>query len=112
MRAAMIAGNCEIVYHEHIRLDPYIRGAMPFIVRRCATRRLMTYEVGDRVFTVGADFPGVVTPAAATNWANIGERMRYVFALFRNFHTAPEVFSAPYSAMEVARCEESGHSPA
>ena len=101
-RAAMIAGNCEIVYHEHIRLDPYIRGAMPFIVRRCATQRLMTYEVGDRVFKVGADFPGVPIPAAATNWANIGERMRYVFALFRIFHTAPEVFSAPYSAMDMA----------
>jgi hypothetical protein len=41
-RAAMIEGNCEIVYHEHLKLEPYIRGAMPWIVRRCATQRLMT----------------------------------------------------------------------
>lgn len=52
-RVAMIVGNCEIVYHEHIRLEPYIRGAMPFIVRRCATQRLMTYEIRHKVLTVG-----------------------------------------------------------
>lgn len=95
-RTAMIAGNCEIVYHEHIRLEPYIRGAMPFIVRRCATQRLMTYEVGDIVLTVGENVPGVTSHTAADNWARIEDRMRYVFALFRKFHDAPEVFSAPY----------------
>jgi len=105
-RAAMIAGNCEIVYHEHIRLEPYIRGAMPFIVQRCATQRLMTYEVGDTVLTVGEDLPGVTTPTAATNWVNIEERMRYIFALFRKFHNAPQVFSAPFSEMEMARLVE------
>jgi hypothetical protein len=99
-RAAMISGNCQIVYHEHIRLEPYIRRAMPFIVRRCATQRLMTYEVGDRVLTVGTDLPGVQTPTAASNWARIEDRMRYVFALFRSFHTAPEVFLAPFPEME------------
>ena len=96
-RAAMIAGNCEIVYHEHIRLEPYIRGAMPFIVRRCATQRLMTYEIGETILMVGDDLPGVSMPTAATNWVWIEERMRYVFALFRKFHNAPEVFSTPYS---------------
>jgi hypothetical protein len=101
-RAAMIAGNCEIVYHEHIRLEPYIRRAMPFIVRRCATQKLMTYEVGDRILTVGTDLPGVSTPTAATNWANIEQRMRYVFALFREFHAAPEVFSTPFADMDTA----------
>lgn len=95
-RAAMIAGNCEIVYHEHIRLEPYIRGAMPLIIRRCATQRLMTYEIGDTVLTVGENLPGVPEPTAAANWANIEDRMRYVFALFRKFHDAPAVFSAPY----------------
>jgi hypothetical protein len=101
-RAAMIGGNCQIVYHEHIRLEPYIRGAMPFIVRRCATQRLMTYEIGDTVLTVGEDLAGIPT-TAASNWTRIEERMRYVFALFRKFHTAPEVFSMPYSEMEMAR---------
>jgi hypothetical protein len=102
-RAAMIAGSCEIVYHEHIRLEPYIRGAMPFIIRRCVTQRLMTYEIGARVLTVGEDVPGSPTPTAAKNWAKIEERMRYVFALFRKFHNAPEVFSMPFSEMEMAQ---------
>jgi hypothetical protein len=110
-RAAMIAGNCEIVYHEHIRLEPYIRGAMPLIIRRCATRRLMTYEIGETILTVGGDIPGVSTPTAATNWARIEDRMRYVFALFRKFHDAPEVFSMPYSEMETAKIDKSGRIP-
>ena len=100
-RAAMIAGNCEIVHHEHIRLEPYICRAMPFIVRRCATQRLMTYDIGGKVLRVGADLPGVPSPTAARNWANIDDRMRYIFALFQNFHDAPEVFSAPSSAPEM-----------
>ena len=94
-QAAMIRGNCDIVYHEHIQLEPHIKRAMPFIVRRCATERLMTYEVGEKVFTVGDDLPGVATPTAARDWTNIEERMRYVFALFKKFHSAPEVFSRP-----------------
>jgi hypothetical protein len=94
-RTAMIAGNCEIVYHEHIRLDPFIRGAMPLIIRRCATQRLMTYEIGERVLAVGKDLPEFPTQTAARNWTRIEERMRYVFALFRKFHCVPEVFSAP-----------------
>jgi hypothetical protein len=94
--AAMIAGNCEIVYHEHLKLEPYIRGAMPWIVRHCATQRLMTYEIGERILTVGEDLPGTSAPTAARNWTRIEDRMRYVFALFRKFHSAPEVFSMPY----------------
>jgi hypothetical protein len=92
----MIAGNCQIVYHEHIRLEPYIRGAMPFIIRRCATQRWMSYKIGKRILTVGEDVPGSAEATAARNWAKIEERMRYVFALFREFHTAPEVFSEPF----------------
>jgi len=108
-RAAMIAGNCEIVYHEHIRLEPYIRGAMPFILRRCATRRWMTYKVGETVLTVAEDLPGMPTPTAAKNWAKIEQRMRYVFALFRKFHNAPEVFSRPNLEMEMGQVRKSGH---
>jgi hypothetical protein len=107
-RAAMIGGNCGIVYHEHIRLEPYIRGAMPFIVRRCVTQRLMTYEIGETILTVGDDLPGVSTPTAAKNWVRIEERMRYVFALFRKFHGAPQVFSTPYSDVQAAKIRESG----
>ena len=99
----MIAGNCEIVYHEHIRLEPYIRGAMPWIVRRCTTQRLMTYEIGDRVLTVGEDLPGIPTPTAARNWANFEERMRYVFALFRKFHTDPGSLRAALPRNQMAQ---------
>jgi hypothetical protein len=99
-RAAMIAGNCKIVYHEHIRLEPYIRGAMPWIVRRCTTERWMTFEIGERVLAVGEDVPGTSTSTAARDWTKIEERMRYVFAVFRKFHDAPEVFSTPYAGME------------
>jgi hypothetical protein len=105
-RAAMIVGNCEIVYHEHIRLEPYIRGAMPMILRRWATQRLMTYKIGERVLTVGQDLPGISTPTAARNWANFEERMRYVFALFQKFHNAPEVFSTPYPEMDTAQIKK------
>ena len=96
-REAMIVGNCEIVYHEHIRLEPYIRGAMPFIIRRCATERMMAYEIGDKVLNVGEDLLGIRTSTAAKDWTRIEQRMRYVFSLFRNLHDAPEVFLAPSS---------------
>jgi hypothetical protein len=98
----MVAANQQIVYHEHIRLEPYIRGAMPFIVRRCATERLMTYEVGERVLAVAEDVPGGHRGTAARDWADIRDRMRYVFALFAEFHADPVVFSAPFPAEEMA----------
>jgi hypothetical protein len=94
-RMAMIDGNCAIVFHEHIRLEPFIRGAMPFVVRRYATQRLMRYQIGERSLTVSEDVPGISTPTAARDWAKIEERMRYVFALFRKLHNSPEVFSMP-----------------
>jgi hypothetical protein len=106
-RAAMIAGNCEIVYHEHIRLEPYIRGAMPFIMRRCATRWFMTYRIGARVLAVSEDIPGTPARTAARNWAKFEQRMHYVFALFQKLHNAPEVFSTPYSEMEMVQIRRS-----
>jgi hypothetical protein len=74
---------------------------MPFIVRRCATQRLMTYEVGDHVLTVGEDVPGGAG-TAARNWADIRDRMRYVYALFDRFHEDPEVAAAPFPPEEMA----------
>jgi hypothetical protein len=106
-RAAMIAGNCEIVYHEHIRLEPFIRGAMPFIIRRCATQRLMNYEIGSTVLTVAEDVPGFSNKTAARNWARIEQRMRYVFALFSRFHHLPEVFSSPFPEVSTAESSQS-----
>lgn len=94
-REAMIAGNCSIVYHEHIRLEPFIRQSMPWIVRRCATQRMMTFQVGDRQLKVANDVPGVYQRTGARDWTKIEERMRYVFALFRKFHDVPDVFLKP-----------------
>src|SRR5262249_38497684 len=105
-RSAMISGNCEIVHHEHIRLEPYIRHAMPFIVRRCATQRLMTYEIGEKILTVGEDLPDIPIRTAARDWTSIDERMRYIFALFREFHNMPDVFSIPSFEIDVAKREE------
>jgi hypothetical protein len=63
----------------------------------------MTYKIGEKALAVCEDVPGIPTRTAARNWAKIEERMRYVFALFRKFHTAPEVFSTPYSEMEMIK---------
>ncbi len=49
--------NCLAVLHEHIRLDPLIRSSMPFIIRKCVTQRLMSYDVGRSVYSVREDAP-------------------------------------------------------
>jgi hypothetical protein len=49
--------NCLAILHEHIRLQPYIAGALPWIVRRCVTCRLMRYDVGPLKLAVGDDVP-------------------------------------------------------
>jgi hypothetical protein len=71
----------------------------------------MTYKVGETVLTVAEDLPGMPTPTAAKNWAKIEQRMRYVFALFRMFHNAPEVFSRPNFEMERLQITKSVHFP-
>lgn len=56
---AVYLANCLAIRHEHIRLQPYIAGALPWIVRRCVTCRLMRYDVGPLRLTVGDDVPGL-----------------------------------------------------
>lgn len=51
--------NCLAVLHEHIRLEPYIKGAMPWIVRRCATKRLMQFDIGPVKLRVSHEVPSV-----------------------------------------------------
>jgi hypothetical protein len=60
----------------------------------------MSYNIGDKILTVGENLPGIPTPTAARNWANFEERMRYIFALFRQYHNAPEVFAMPFPEIE------------
>ncbi|GAB2952616.1 hypothetical protein GCM10027048_17240 [Hymenobacter coalescens] len=129
---AVYLANCFAVWHEHVRLEPYIRGAMPLIIRRCVTQRLLQFDIGPRRLAVAQDVPLVTpllplsaeqapairllrsiggplselaTPAfrtAAQDWTRIQERMRYVFTLFRAFHTEPQVLSAPYPPPQLA----------
>lgn len=131
-------GNCFAVWHEHVRLEPYIQGAMPLIIRRCVTKRLLQFDIGTLKLAVAHDVPAPAvsmeldTPAssqaqaalallrvgsdtptaggpllastatAASDWTRIKERMRYVFALFRTFHTEPQVFAAPYDSTQLS----------
>ncbi|MGE3818418.1 MAG: hypothetical protein AB7I30_03215, partial [Isosphaeraceae bacterium] len=61
--------NCLAVLHEHIRLQPYISRSLPFLIRKCVTRRLMSYSVGQRLLAVHEDVPsleGSIFPATLT----------------------------------------------
>ncbi len=121
--------NCLAVYHEHIRLEPYIKESMPFIIRKCATKRLMQFDVGKVCLKVSEEVPrldrvpfpdtlhllsnqelsaflnsenewgGGLRGAPARDWANINERMRYIFRLFRAMHLEQSVFDKPDAAV-------------
>lgn len=66
-QAALTAGalNCQHAYfanllailHEHQKLQPYIAHSMPFIVKRCVTKRLMRFEIGALSLSVSEDVP-------------------------------------------------------
>lgn len=117
--------NCLAVLHEHIRLEPYIKRSMPFIVRKCATKRLMQFDIGRVQLKVSEEIPslnqlefpdslqslssdelttflekngwmGDRANARAQDWTNIRERMRYIVRLFRAMHLDQSVFSQPY----------------
>jgi hypothetical protein len=120
--------NCLAVLHEHIRLEPYIKKSMPYIIRKCATKRLMQFDVGPVSLTVseevprleGVPFPdslhdlssrelsdflngaqgwgGDLVSSPARDWTNIRERMRYIVQLFRVMHLERSVFSEPYTS--------------
>jgi len=61
----------------------------------------MSYEIGDKILSVGENLPNIAASTAAKNWANFEERMRYVFALFREFHMSPDVFARPFPESEM-----------
>lgn len=54
------------MWHEHVRLEPYIQGAMPLIIRRCVTQRLLQFDIGPLRLAVAQDVPVPATLAAAT----------------------------------------------
>jgi hypothetical protein len=51
----MLLANLYAILHEHVRLQPYISGAMPFLARRLITRNLLTFSVGPRRMSVSRD---------------------------------------------------------
>ena len=105
----MWEGNCLAVLHEHHKLQPCIAGAMPWGLRRYVTVRLLKYRIGGLNLSVSAPLPvdprftttepaileqlATTATVRATNWADLPDRMRYVFTLFAAYHAHPEVES-------------------
>ena len=120
----MLLGNLYAILHEHIRLQPYIAGAMPRPAQRLITRHLLDFSLGRRTMSVGKDvvpLDGVtrlhcvesaelrdfldqwdrardgVQGSRAGNWADIKDRMAFICALFRTGHCDEGLFTAPYT---------------
>lgn len=53
----MFLANCYAILHEHIRLEPYIRAAMPPLLRRLITTRLLRFHLGREALHVSANVP-------------------------------------------------------
>ncbi len=53
----MFLANCYAILHEHIRLDPCIRAAIPFPFRRLVTARLLRFYIGGDAIHVHDDVP-------------------------------------------------------
>lgn len=70
--AAYLA-NCLAVLHEHVRLEPYIKGSMPWIVRRCVTKRLLQFDIGPVRLAVAKSVPpldGIPYPESLRSLSN------------------------------------------
>ena len=116
--------NCLAILHEHLKLQPYIEESMPFIVRRCVTKRMLEFNIGAISLQVSEDLPTVESEAypetlanlklvelnkflatwrrpdlstAANDWTKLKDRMAYIVELFRWYHLDPSVREAPYS---------------
>jgi len=46
--------------------------------------------------------PNATVGSGAEDWANLRQRMRYIADLFRCWHARPELFTAPFTAVQVA----------
>jgi hypothetical protein len=56
---AVYYANCLAILNEHVKLQPYIRKSMPFIVRRCVTQRMLKFEIGALSLSVSEDVPAI-----------------------------------------------------
>ena len=97
-------------------------------VREVLTEMLMTLRLPGVTLRLGSDVPGGFPPelreithpplvallarvdptpnatagSGATDWANLPERMHFIADLFRCWHGRAELFTAPYTAIQVA----------
>jgi len=55
----MLLANLNAILHEHERLEPYIDTAVPALLRRAITARLLDFRVGSEDLSVHADVPRV-----------------------------------------------------
>ena len=123
---ACYLANCLAILYEHQKLQPMIKGAMPLVVRRCVTKRLLSFEIGSLQLAVSKDVPSLqghafpptlqhlkdpnlreflkkwdrkpdsVQDTAASDWTLLEHRMAYILDLFRRFHTDSNVLATPY----------------
>lgn len=67
----MLLANLKAILHEHIRLEPYIDGALPPPLRRIVTRRLLHFRLGHEELNVGRDVPPWSQPLPTTALAQL-----------------------------------------
>ncbi len=74
----MLLANLSAILHEHVRLQPYIRGAMPGPLRRLVTAHLLEFDLGPYDHEVdkdvqpwqGASFPETLTELVNSDLVN------------------------------------------
>ena len=69
----MLMANYAAILHEHIRLQPYISGAMPGPIRRLVTAHLLEFELGAYQHAVDEDvepWQGASFPASLAELEN------------------------------------------
>ena len=75
-----------------LQLGSNLSAVVPSVVSRCDEPAL-----GELLATVEpADCPG----CGANDWADLRERMHYIFHLFRAYHQNPILFDAPFTAAQ------------
>jgi hypothetical protein len=67
----VFAGNCLAVWHEHVRLQHDIAAALPHLLRRAITRRLLHFSVGAESLHVGRDLAPVERDTWPSTLANL-----------------------------------------
>ncbi len=98
-RSLTFGANFAAVWHEHVRLQPFIAEAMPRGFRHVITRSLLDFRVGDHACHVAH---GLTRGTGARDWTSFRQRMRYVHALFASYHLDPQVYAAPYGPVLTA----------